>query len=251
MRQSLCFVGDPGQEKLEMLNVMKQAGLESRRVEPGENIFDQLEQDPPLALVLSSKINNRNELIASFHERRALSHVPVVAQVPALDPDLIEQVLLDGADDFFIDGSRAQFTVLTEILQESKPSEETRAPSGLVLIADQDRLERVRLGRVFKRNGFDVHFASDTQELKHGLDKHSFRAVLASATLPGESFWDVLINTTTKKDEPIPWIVMKTAQAAGDISSQISSIKKPLPNTVFDESADSDRLTFLMNEVFS
>jgi DNA-binding NtrC family response regulator len=248
--RSLCFIGDPGGAKSDLFGVFSDAGLRVRSMAPARSIAGELETDPPAAVVLGAQISDRRAIIASLQERSSLRQIPVLSQVIKPDQDSIERVFQDGADDFLFDGASAQLSAMAAVLEKSVISEISKAPNGLVLLAEEDRFERIRLGRVLKRNGFDIHFEADLEELRKSLNQLEPRAVISSAKLPGGSLFKTILEAGDKIYEAPPWVIIKTEQAGKEIAELISS-SKPHPTVVFDKGQDAERLTFLMNEILT
>jgi PilZ domain-containing protein len=245
MAKSICFIGNPRTGCEETLAILRNAGLDPRRLGEDPSDMEQLEKEPPLALLIGDEVQDRKKIISYIQEHVELAQTPVIIQVPLADPDIVERAFLDGADDFLVDGSRAQLEALTAVLQSAEMWQAVRAPNGLVVLADEDSQERVRLSRVLKRNGFDTHFASSFAELEKGLATLSPRAVVASAGLSGGLLLDALAEDDFCKLSTSPWIILG---GPGDTAPRGLENHE---NMVFDAGGDAERLTFLMNEILT
>jgi CheY-like chemotaxis protein len=243
--KTICFIGGPREGCEEALTILRNAGLAPRRLDADPGAVAELATEPPLAILVGDEVEDRKEIISFVHEQGELARVPVIIQVPAADPDVVERAFLDGADDYLVDGSYAQFTALVATLQSADTWSVVRAPNGLVLLAEEDRQERVRLGRLLKRNGFDTHFAADITELEQSLGSFSPRAVVASAGLPGGSLLEALSKGALGIGDGSPWIVLGGGKTVFPGGAGVPE------NVVFYEGGDAERLTFLMNEVLT
>jgi CheY-like chemotaxis protein len=249
MSKTFCLIGDPGPGGNAMLKLLRDAGLDPRRTEPSSESLAELAEDRPIALAIGDGIANRRELVAELRERPVFDEVPVLVRIGAPDPAVAEQAFADGADDLLIDDTPAQFAALIKSLQSKDVWSAVRAPTGLVLLADAGRQERVRMAHVLRRNGFDIHFAADLGELERALDSDlAPRAVVASAQLPGGSLIETLQRIAADGKAAAPWVIINAGAEERAINEVLVA---NTPRIAFGEGGDAEHLTFLMNELLS
>jgi len=247
MSQTFCFIGDPGPRRIERLEILRTAGLKPVRINPCQRELEGLESDLPCALVVGAEVVGRADLIAEIRQRPSLDGLPLIARVREPDPEDVEQAFADGFDDVLIDGAEAQFEALIASFGRSDTWSAVRAPSGLVLLANENRQERIRLGSVLRRGGFDIRFAADLEEMEQWLvDEQAPRAVVASAKLPGGSLQRAVERIVTAHRIPSPWVIVNA-----DRNGKHSPARAAEPEIVYDTGHDPERLTFLMNELLA
>jgi uncharacterized protein (TIGR02266 family) len=247
MDQTFCFIGDPGPRRAQRLEILRAAGLKPVRINPCVRELEGLETELPAALVIGAEVVDRSGLMAELRQRPLLDAVPIIARVREPDPDDIERAFADGADDILVDGAEAQFEALIASFGRADSWGEVRAPSGLVLLANEDREERIRLGSVLRHGGFDIHFAADLEEMDRWLSEgQAPRAVVASASLPGGSLSDAVQRLASKHRIPSPWVIVNA-----DHSARVDAGDATGAKVVYDTGHDPERLTFLMNELLA
>jgi CheY-like chemotaxis protein len=249
MSERFCFIGDPGPHKSGMLETLRSAGLHPTRVEPSAEGIEELLAEPPAAVAIGTDVGNRAALVVGLRERSALDGVPLLARVEEPDSALVEAAFLDGADDVLVDGAIAQFSALVSRISDRDSWDAVRAPAGLVLLADADRKERIRLGHVLRRNGFDLRFAATTSELENWLsEEEEPRAVVASAEIPGGSLAEVFTRIAGERRGRVPWVVVNAVE---DVREAIRERSGDSLRVVFDSGRNAERITFLMNELLA
>jgi uncharacterized protein (TIGR02266 family) len=247
MSQTFCFIGDPGPARIERLEMLRAAGLKPVRINPCQREIEGLESEPPCALVVGAEVVGRADLITEVRQRASLDGVPLIARVRNPLPEDVERAFADGCDDVLVDGAEAQFEALIASFGQTDAWTAVRAPSGLVLLANENRQERIRLGSVLRRGGFDIRFASDLQEMEHWLtDEQAPRAVVASANLPGGSLHRTLERIVTDHRILAPWVIVNADRDGKEAPSSSGG-----PKVVHDTGHDPERLTFLMNELLA
>ena len=208
MTKSICFIGNPRKDCKGMLSILRRAGITPRRIQGDPSAIESLKESPPLVVMVCNGVEGRKEIISTIHEQAELAEVPVIVRVSDVHPDIVERAFLDGADDFLVDGCFSQLEALVASIQQADTWHAVRAPNGLVVLAEEDRLERVKLSRVLRRNGFDTHFASSVDELERSLSQLNPRAVVASAGLSNGSLVDAFAANAFEKSMSTPWIVI-------------------------------------------
>jgi hypothetical protein len=230
-----------------MLQTLKAADLSAKRLPPKEGLRDELAQAAPLAVIFDDSCVDRGDLVAQLREHPRLLNVPMIGRVPRLDPQIVAQVFRDGLDDYYLDGGREQFTVLVAAVKREDSWGAVRAPAGQVVLAHPERLERVRLANVLRRNGYDTFFAGTIEELEKALLKGEHRAVVASSALPGRSIVEV-VNGSGDGSDPAPWVLVADGEESERLSQQLPD--RPTCR-ILEAGADPEGLTFLMNEMLS
>lgn len=247
MDQTFCFIGDPGPHRIQRLEILRAAGLKPVRINPCFRELEGLETELPAALVVGAEVVDRSSLMAELRQRPLLDAVPIIARVREPDPEEVEKAFADGADDILVDGAEAQFEALIASFGRADRWSAVRAPSGLVLLANENREERIRLGSVLRHGGFDIRFAADLEEMERWLSEgQAPRAVVASASLPGGSLSDAVQRLTSKHQMPSPWVIVNAERSAHADPSD-----RPAAKVVYDTGHDPERLTFLMNELLA
>jgi len=246
MVQSFCFVGDPGSCKLDMLHVIRDAGLEPMRVKGSGDAIADLCEERPMAIAIGSEVEDRSGLMATVRQHRALDPVPLLACLDLQTPKEVEKAFADGADDYLITEERDQLSTLVEVLLKSDIWNIVRAPAGMVVLAESRREERIRLGHVLRRNGFDIHYASNVTELEKAVTELEPRAIVASVDLPGNSILATMHKAAAVPDSA-PWILLDP----GLQERQLSGADLLSSTAVLRIDDDAERLTFLMNELLT
>lgn len=247
MSACFVFVGEPGPDAPHMLSILKQNSLSAKRLALGEGLRDELAAAEPLAVILCAAVPERGALVAHLREHPKLLNVPMIARTQRIEPTCIENVFRDGFDDYYPDGSKEQFTALVAAMKRESSWGAVRAPAGQVILAHPDRLERVRLANVLRRNGYDTYFAGTVEELEQALLRGSHRAVVASVTLPGKSLSEV-VGVNGEGAEPPPWVVVASDEEAEQLADTLPD--RPVCR-ILQAGADPEGVTFLMNEMLS
>ncbi len=246
MVQSFCFVGDPGSRKLDMLHSIRDAGLDPVRVEASGEAIADLCEERPMAIAIGSDVEDRSGLMAAVRQHRALDPVPLLACLDMQTPREVERAFADGADDYLVVGECEQLTTLVEVLLNADIWNIVRAPAGMVVLAESRREERIRLGHVLRRNGFDIHYASNVTELEEAVTELEPRAVVASLDLPGNSILATMHRAAAVPDSS-PWILLDP----GLPDRRLSDADVLSSTAVLRIDDDAERLTFLMNELLT
>lgn len=248
MSHHFVFLGEPGPDAPAMLRALNDAGLAPRRIQIAEDLRSQLVADPPAAVVFGPEIEDRAGLVASLRESSVLTSVPFIGRVAAAHPNSLSQAFRDGMDEYYLDGCSEQFTELANVLGQSERGSTVRAPAGQVILAHPDRLERVRLASVLRRNGYDTHFAGSAEELRSALLEKRPRAVVASTGLPGVPVVEMVCELDGTELDTIPWVVVAPEQLIDETSEALPA--KP-QSRILEDGADVEGLTFLMNEMLT
>ena len=246
MVQSFCFIGDPGSCKLDMLNIIRDTGLEPVRVKSSSEAIADLCEERPMAIAIGPNVEDRSGIMAAIRQHRALDPVPLLACIDIQTPKEVERVFADGADGYLINGELEQLRTLVDVLSKADIWNIVRAPAGMVVLAESRREERIRLGYVLRRNGFDIHYASTVTELEEAVTRLNPRAVIASLDLPGGSILTTMHKVAVVPDSS-PWILLDP----GLQDQQLSGADLLSSTAVLRVGDDAERLTFLMNELLT
>jgi CheY-like chemotaxis protein len=230
-----------------MLLTLKDSALSAKRLHPGDGLRDELVAADPLAVIFDESCVERGATVAHLREHPKLLNVPMIARVPRLHPETVARAFRDGLDDYYLDGVREQFTALVSAVKRESSWGAVRAPVGQVVLAHPDRLERVRLANVLRRNGYDTYFAATVEEMEKALAKGSHRAVVASVTLPGRALPEV-VGENGQGSDPPPWVVVASEEEADRLMNSLPD--RPMCR-ILKAGADPEGLTFLMNEMLS
>lgn len=248
MAQEFVFVGNPGKQAADMLKIIKTAGLVPKRINPSAELIGELSEGSPVAVMLAVDVENVEEIVSRIRSERFLADVPIIAGVNGLDEEYLKGLFTVGIDDYHVVGSENQFISLVAAIGKADSWGGVRAPAGQVIFADPERMERIRFGRILKRNGFDTYFAGNIEELAEATSRIDARVVIASTRLEGGSLLDVVASTSKEKDEPPPWVII----SGQDEAEQMGRELKEKPQIVFfEKGADAEGITFFMNELLA
>ena len=248
MAQEFVFVGNPGKQAMEMLKVIKTAGLSPKRVQASDDLVDDLSKGSPVTIMLAADVENAGEVVSQIREVRALSDVPIIASVSEIDEDYLNGLFKRGIEDYHLIGSQKQFISLVAAVGKADSWSAIRAPAGQVIFADPERMERIRFGRVLRRNGFDTYFAGNAEELESAVDSVDARMVIASTRLEGGDLVDLIRHSGGASETSPPWIVIATPEEAEQMGDRVPEN----PEVVFFETgADAEGITFFMNELLA
>ena len=247
MTKSFVFIGDPGPEAPELLEMLKSAGLVARRMPP-EAEADAIAAEGPVAVVLPPDLPKRDDFMGALRERPPLAAVPVIQRLASAEPDPpeLERAFHAGVDDYLPRGSRHQFSALLAAVQKADTWEAVRAPAGQVVLAHEERLERVRYGAILRRNGYDPYFAAALDETVEAADRGPARAVVVSSGLPGG---DVLEWVRARGGAEAAPVVLLAPR--GDVEGLGALPREGERVRLLDAGADAASLTFLLNELLS
>jgi CheY-like chemotaxis protein len=246
MPKSLVFIGEPGSDAPAQLAALAAAGLTPRRLRPGDGLAG-LVADPPVAVVVDAADPALPGFMAALRERPELAPVPVVAGIADSNSGLLERAFAAGVDDYLPDGAAHQFEALLAAVTAADPWQAVRAPAGRVLLAHDDRLERIRYGAVLRRNGFDPHFASDPGELAGAVGLVRPRALVAMVELVAGSDLD-FAAARTDEGEHLPLVLVAARDRIDTIREELGGRPRA---RILDSAADAESLTFLLNELLS
>jgi hypothetical protein len=236
----------------QLCETARRQGIEARPLEEGVYSLSQFLEDLPAAVVFDGDLRDLKPMVEALRSERQLASLPLVIRVQRPDPDLLGGAFSWGVDDYIVDGSLDQFSALVSAVQQKDAWETVRAPAGRVVLAHSDRLERVKLARILKRNGFDTFFTASMEELEEALKKESFRVVIASSELPSDPPGiplETLFSAGSDTGElPPPWIVICPKE-------RVDGLRDTVPEGArvrfFEAGGDAEGMTFLVNEMLA
>jgi CheY-like chemotaxis protein len=197
-------------------------------------------------VVFNSELEDLSWLVTTLREDPALSDTPMLVWVSRIDNKFLKHAFRCGLDDYVLEGNPEHLDEILATVKHESPWKAVRAPLGQVILAHPERTERVRLSRVLQRNGFDIRFASSTEELKETRDRVPARAVIASVDLPGQSVLE-LIKGQEAREAP-GWIVVASAEEIKEIGGQLPDAPR---TALFEIGSDAEAITFMMNDLLS
>ncbi len=248
MNQNFVYFGNPGSDAASILQILSEVGLTPKRMQASSEAAKEIAASAPVAIMLGEGIEDSETFIATLREEQSLFTVPILASVSAPDAEALEEAFRIGIDDYVVQGSTKQFRALLSTLTDEDSWGAVRAPAGKVILAHADRSERVRLGKVLRRNGYDTFFAANTNELENAVKSVDARAVVASAELPEDNVIEVMGEVTDNMASPPPWVLI----APNKEVAQLASIAPASTQTSFFETgSDAEGLTFVMNEMLA
>lgn len=213
------------------------------KIDKTHDLTARLSAEPLAAIIIGSETPELAKLISSLREDEALSTVPVILFMSTLDSASLKSAFRQGVDDYLIDGSEEQLAALLAALKNENPWSVGGAPAGRIILAHHDRLERVKLSRVLRQNGFDVFFVSSIEELESALDQQTPRAVVTSSQLPGPSIGEI-VDAHSQGSLPL---VLLTANSPEKRLPE-SLLNRPR-TAMFESGSDVSGLTFIINEL--
>lgn len=240
MSNCFAFIGDPGPDAKNKLQIIESFNAVAKRVSDPDDVGG-IEQLNPQCIVVGDEIPRLGEYIVSLRERKSLSNIPVIGRIRSLESGSIEHAFRSGCDDIILDENLNQFHAMTSIITKNEDWQVMRAPAGLVVLAHQDRYTRMRIGQVLRKNGFDLHFAASTKELVDVIEEKKPRAVITAYDLPPKS---PIIHIDTLSHQ-VPWIVLTAPEQMEILENAIhgnDSIK------FLENSSDAESLTFVLND---
>ena len=199
-----------------------------------------------MAIAIGPNVEDRSGLMAAVRQHRELDPVPLLACLDVQTHKEVEKAFADGADDYLITGEGEQLSTLVEVLLKTDIWNIVRAPAGMVVLAESRREERIRLGHVLRKNGFDIHHASNVAELEEAVTGLKPRAVIASIDLPGKSILTTM-HAAAAVPGSAPWILLDPGLPEG----QLSGADVLSSTAILRIDDDAERLTFLMNELLT
>jgi uncharacterized protein (TIGR02266 family) len=239
---AILFVGDPGPERVAILDAIRKVGLDPQRIDPDADLAEALARSRPLAVVVGPDVENRRELVTTLRERPEVTDIPVLARVLSPSSAQIERAILDGCDDVIIDGAVNQFVAFLSQLAASDVWATVRAPQGLAVLAEADRAERVRIAHILRRNGFDVRFARDGAGIAESLAADAPRVVISSTRLAAA------VQPNAVPDEvELPWVVFGEQRPNDDQLRQAGVSKVSLVKDI----ENAEQLTFAINDLLA
>jgi hypothetical protein len=248
MSKHLMFIGDPGPNAREMLAVLRNVGLTAKRLDASDDLIAKLSPDPPVALLFDAETHDLKSLVSTIRAERLLSELPLLLRLQKTDPDFLIEAFKWGVDDFFVNDAIEHFAALVSAIEKQDGWRTVRAPAGQIVLAHADRLERAKLGRILRRNGFDTYFAGNSGELDAAIRSQQARAIIVSCEIPGERVRDVVGRLAKELPKPPPFVIVvkseKMEEVRADLPSAISA-------TLFEDGADAEGITFLLNEILA
>ncbi len=248
MHRSFALIHDPELDATDVLDMLNHSHSAVTRLTLDEDIVTQIAEDMPEAVLIDSRIEGLGGIVESLREDRRLSSLLLLLLVRELDPDILANAFRCGMDDFIVLGDMSQFQSLIASIEHTDNWNAVRAPAGQVILANDDRLERVNLARILKRNGYDAYFAGTSDEVAKALQRDTFRAVISSVGLPGPSLFEVMDRIATQTGKAPPWIVISPPE-------DIESFQKTIPSSInvyfFESGADPEGITFVLNEILA
>jgi CheY-like chemotaxis protein len=173
--------------------------------------------------------------------------VPVVALVPDATGPAYVEAFGCGADDVIVRSDFAALTRRVESVKVFDPARRNDATRGSAVVAEAEEGRRRLLGRLLRRAGFDVAFASSGNDLVANIATFSDpRLIVISERLPPGGVLTVLHGARAASgDHSIPAVVM----AAGATDALERDAARAVNVIVGSETAPLDNLLFLANEV--
>lgn len=218
-------------------------GLSVLEIERARDLPETLASESLAALIIGSETSDLGKLMISLRLDEALASVPTILYMSTLDAKQLKSAYRQGVDDYLIDGAKEQFTALMATLKNENPWSTGAAPAGRIILAHHDRMERVKLSRVLRRNGFDVFFVSSMEELENALEEEMPRAVVTSSQLPGPSIGEIV---DAHGGETLPLVLL----TSDDPEKRLPASVLNRPKTALLESgSDVSGLTFIINEL--
>ncbi|MBI2833547.1 MAG: PilZ domain-containing protein [Acidobacteria bacterium] len=247
MRTQVIVVGAFGEESRERIrSAVLAGGGEAVLCGCAEQGQAALVQVVPAGLLLDWRTPGGREFLGWMRGEPRLFAVPVVVLLPSLDERSFVEAYASAADDALVpvdDGSIARRVgLMTRFGSDGRviPNQ------GRALVAHVEIRRRRIIGRLFRRAGFDLSFASDRDELRaasHDLQRSS--VLVVDEDLPPDGGLDAIRRLRSDTGERVPAIVIVRSRDVHRIGplTDLESV------AVTSAGAPADNLLFLTNEL--
>lgn len=252
MNKSIYFIGDPGPSKNELLSSLRDANIKPARIGEETDPVVALEEEgskngTPVALIVGADVEDPGELVSRLRERESLQSFPIIFALRDGGEESIRKAIEAGADDFIVHDCPRKFEALIVTLEDADAWKVFRAPKGIAVVAEAGREERVKIAQVLRRNGFDVGFAGNADELQAAVASSKPRIVVSSAEIAEEVFNSP--ERTSSLEKKTPWVVVNDGQLAppdpADVPGHLPAI------SLVNRNDGLDGITFVTNELLT
>jgi Tfp pilus assembly protein PilZ len=244
MSNTFVFIGEPGPDAKEKLKIIVKLNAAVKRL-PADASVDDVEKLAPHSIILGQNVKKMDQLVIGLRERKSVRDVPVIASVESINSrKKVEDAFKSGVDDIIVDGKINQFYAMASLITKHDTWDVMRAPAGAIGLGHADRIARMKLGQMLRRNGFDLHFAADRDELDLMVKNKKPRAVITTLQM-GRSF---LNGGGGKSVLKVPCIILASAD---EIASLNISVAPDSQIRFLDEQSDFESLTFLLNDLLA
>ena len=227
-----------GQELLAGLGPL---GLPVVRMKRAPSKLEALAQEPPLCAVLDLHDAEARDFCEATRLSWALSDLAIIAVVDDPWSEEVEQAFRAGAEDFAPRGEPAELARKVEALTHVHKPAVPRSP-GQVVLADPDRLRRVRIGRQLRRLGLEIRFAVDGDI----PETPAPTIVVAHCQLPPSGAVPALERFQAKSDVHTPWILVGSRW---DLECARAALPGDLRVELHDETLDPSQIIAVANGV--
>ena len=204
-----------------------------------------------LAAIFPSSLKGFQELCVEVRSDLCVVDLPLIAVVPSpWDPQL-DRLFMFAIDDFIAGDSYEALEPKLLALRRGNPWTNLNPESGRVIVADQDRSRRVLYGRMLRRRGLGVDFASDVDEVwRMAPRSDDVRLIIAATDLPPEGAKAALDQAGAAEtiSASTPWIICGDTEALEAIETATASTA---PLRLFNNAEPPGGLLFLVNELLS
>jgi CheY-like chemotaxis protein len=225
----------------DLVGAMAATGRGVARLKRAPNKLEALAQDPPLCAVLDLHEPEARDFCEATRLSWALSDLAIIAVVDDPWSEEVEQACRAGAEDFAPRSQPAELARKIEALTHLQAPAVPRAP-GQVVLADPDRLRRVRLGRQLRRLGLEVRFAVDGEI----PEAPAPTIVVAHCQLPPSGAVPALERFHANADGHTPWILVGSRW---DLECARAALPSDLCVELHDETLDPSQIIAVANGV--
>jgi CheY-like chemotaxis protein/Tfp pilus assembly protein PilZ len=210
---------------------------------PGAAFRERIETATPRAIVLATDLEHATSLCLLVRGNPALSAVPVLWCVDALDDLIFEEAFTVGADDVLLVTNTNGLSRRLSALPPGLSSRKTLS-RGTALVADAGQQRRIVPARLLRNFGFDVEFAVDARDLADRARADRVAVVIADVDLE-EGRVLAELDAVRSEGNRVPWILRtppKKLRAASDATRDVEGA------WVSDAFAPPDNVLYAVNE---
>ena len=218
-------------------------------VEPSlRNFVDWVREQRPLAAIIASEGPGARELAIDMRARCSSLVIPLISLVREATDLAYEEAFATGMDDVCqFDARRLAYRF--RHLAEVGPVEATSCEKSVV-IADDDRLMRLLIGRVFRDAGYSVQFASDPDDaLARAIDP-SVSVVVCSEAIDTDRHDEPLSLRAPRHGSQAAWIINTPPKKMASVRGRLG-LSLATKIAVHDAFASPATLLFVANELMN
>jgi DNA-binding response OmpR family regulator len=197
------------------------------------------EHEPQVMLVDTSSIDPES---AASSARARHAQVPVLAWVRQLDALSFASAFSWGADDVVHSSNERGLLGRLRSLPKTLASEPSAR--GSALVAEEDKLRRISLGRVLRNAGYSITFAVSNRDVCSFTESSDFDVVVLNSELVNQP--RMLIEAAREQGKRATWIVTCAPRHLREQRAALAGLKGA---TVADGYTPPENVLFVSNEL--